>query len=75
MKKFYIKDICIGDIVKIGFKEGKRVQLYKGTIIKKHKSKITVRTLGVEKIFSYFNPQIITFMILKSHKSKIFTPN
>lgn len=55
----------IGDSIKVGvvFNE-RRLQFFTGIVTKIHGHKITLYQPGIERIFSYKNPQINTFLIM-----------
>nr|AOP19101.1 ribosomal protein L19 [Halimeda discoidea] len=67
------KNLFVGDSLKVGFglKEG-RIQFFTGTITKISGHKITLSQPGIERIFSYNNPQIFfqNIMAVPKRRSK-----
>lgn len=64
-------EIFIGDSIKVGvvFNE-RRLQFFTGIVTKIHGHKITLYQPGIERIFSYKNPQINTFLIMAVPKRR-----
>ena len=64
-------EIFIGDSIKVGvFFNERRLQFFTGIVTKIHGHKITLYQPGIERIFSYKNPQINTFLIMAVPKRR-----